>query len=121
LPGVYLCLSVSIFIGVQAIKCVRKLKTTGLPSGNTVALSAAIRALGPYASPSSEHRESCTRTHTHTLAMHACMHMHKTLHCTVRVRAEAVRGECLLCWLTSYASGGGVKALQGTLASCARA
>ena len=37
---------------------VRKLKTTGLPSGNTIALAAAIRAFGPYASSAAERRES---------------------------------------------------------------
>jgi uncharacterized protein YoaH (UPF0181 family) len=43
---------------VQAIEFVGKLKTTGLPSGNTIALAAAIRAFGPYASTAAERRES---------------------------------------------------------------
>jgi hypothetical protein len=70
---------VSIYFGVQAMECVRKLKTTGLPSGNTVVLSAAIRALGPYASPSAEQRQSCTYPHvptrTHTYP-HVATHTH---------------------------------------------
>jgi len=37
-----------------AIEFVGKLKTTGLPSGNTIALAAAIRAFGPYASTAAE-------------------------------------------------------------------
>ena len=42
---------------LQAMEFVRKIKTTGLPSGNTIALAAAIRAFGPYASPAAERRE----------------------------------------------------------------